>query len=62
MTKTQACKIIDFIRNHYDSVGQEEWFDLCELLFEVVEHDANQQGFAGSLLVKYPYFFEIKEG
>lgn len=61
MTKTQACKILDFIRNHYDCVWQEDWFALCDILFEIVEHDANQNGWASALIEKYPYFFEVQE-
>ena len=62
MTKTQACKIIDFIRRHYDCVGQEDWFDLCDLLMEVVVHDANQGNYARAMVAKYPDFFSVKEG
>lgn len=61
MTKAQACKLVEFIGRHYDSVSQEEYFDLCDMIFETVVHDANQQGYAAALAKKYPHFFSAKE-
>ena len=60
MTKAQANKILDFIRHHFDSVGQVEYFDLCDLLFEVIEHDANVGRYAAALAKDNPDFFEMK--
>lgn len=57
MTKDTALRICDFIEEHYDSVWQEDWFELQELLLDAVAHDANRGGFAKALITKYPNFF-----
>lgn len=57
MTKKQADKILDFIKWHYDSVGQEDWFKLCDMLLETIVSDANKQGYGASLAKDYPQFF-----
>lgn len=59
MTKAQANKILDFIRRHFDMVGQEDYFDLCDLLFEVIEHDANAGRYAAALAKDNPDFFKM---
>lgn len=59
MTKGQANDILSFIRKHYDMVGQEDWFDLCDMLFGIIEHDMNQSSWGASLAEENPDFFEI---
>lgn len=60
MTKTQAAKIIDFIRHNYDMVrGQEEWFDFCEILFDAIEHDMNASSWGIAFAKENPDFFKV---
>jgi len=58
MTKEQACKLVGFINNHYDMVSQEEYFDFCEMVFDVVITDANKGGWASGLCKEYPDLFK----
>lgn len=57
MTKTQASKLSEFIVKHYDSVSQEEYFELCDIILEAIVHDANQQGYAKAIVSKFPQLF-----
>ena len=57
MNKTTAIKIVDFIQKHYDSVWQEDWFELQGILLDAIAGDANRGGFAKALVERYPYFF-----
>ena len=59
MTKTQATKLIDFIRRHYDMVGQEEYFDLCDLIIDAVEHDVNASSWGKAFANENPDFFKV---
>lgn len=58
MTKDTAFTICEFIINHYDTVWQEDWFELQAILLEAVVNDANERGYAKSLAQKFPCFFE----
>lgn len=59
MTKQKAINLVSFIENHFDMVSQEEWFDFCEMVFDVVVRDAAMQGYAEELVKRFPSFFEI---
>ena len=59
MTKTQATELLNFIRHNFDCVFQEDWFGLCDKLLEIIEHDANQQGYGRSLAKEFPEFFTM---
>lgn len=59
MTKQKAINLVSFIENHFDMVSQEEWFDFCEMVFDVVVRDATMQGYADELVKRFPSFFEI---
>ncbi|MGX8696349.1 MAG: hypothetical protein ACSW8D_08195 [Prevotella sp.] len=57
MTKAQANKLSEFIVRHYDSVSQEEYFELCDIILQAIVHDANQQGWAKSIAIRFPQLF-----
>ena len=59
MTKTDANNILDFIRRHYDMVSQEDWFDLCDMLIEVIGNDANRSTWGRKLAEENPDFFKV---
>lgn len=61
MNKKQAIEIIEFIRWHYDCVGQEDWFDFCEMVLDAIVTSANRNGYAQALMDKYPDFFGTTE-
>ena len=60
MNRSQATKICTFIENHYDYVDQEQYFELCEMLLDIVCDDANKGGYAESLVRDFPDFFDAK--
>lgn len=60
MTKDTAVWICDFIGKHYDSVWQEDWFELQDVLLDAIAKDASRGGYAKSLVEKYPHFFSVK--
>lgn len=57
MTKKQADEILNFIKRHYDCVGQEDYFELCDMLLETIVSDANKQGYGARLAKDHPQFF-----
>ena len=59
MKKKDAFAIVEFIEAHYDIVGQEDWFDFCDMLLGTVVSDANGHGYAQELAKKFPAMFSI---
>lgn len=59
MTKQKAIRLVSFIENHFDMVSQEEWFDFCEMVFDVVVRDATTNGYADELVKRFPSFFVV---
>ena len=60
MNKTDAFKIVEFIENHYDMVSQDEYFDLCDMLLDIIVKSANQKKYGAELAAKFPYMFGTK--
>ena len=60
MGKTDSIAICNFIEKHYDYVSQEDWFELCDLLLEIVVRDANKNGYSAQLVKEFPEFFNVK--
>ena len=59
MTKQKAIRLFSFIENHFDMISQEEWFDFCEMVFDVVVRDATMQGYIEELVKRFPSFFVV---
>ena len=56
-------EVLDFIMWHYDCVGQEEWFDFCELVSGLIAEVGNCHRFAGDLVARYPdFYYDAREG
>lgn len=43
-------RLVHFIEDHFDMVDQEEYFEMCEMVFDLVEHLACKEGWADVLV------------
>ncbi len=57
MNKADGKQLIKFIWEHFDMVSQEEYFEFCELVADVVVKAANKDGWAGELVDEFPQMF-----
>ena len=48
--KEAGMDIVRFIENHFDYVDQEEYFDLCEKIMDLVENLASNEGWYETLV------------
>ena len=64
MREEEAYRVIDFIIAHYDMVSQEEWFEFCDMVLNLIAHQARAQGsaFAANLANDYPELFSASSG
>lgn len=63
MRKVEAYRIIEFIEDHFDMVDQEEWFEFCGMVLDLIAHEANDRGpkAARELAEDFPDLFSAEE-
>lgn len=59
--KKKSMELVRFIEEHYDMVSQEDYFDMCDMVLDLVQDLAVKEGWA-SALVKESSLFEAASG
>ena len=59
MKKKDAFEIVEFVEQHFDYVGQDDWFDFCDKVLGIVVNEANRYGYAKDLAKRFPSMFRV---
>lgn len=64
MIKEEAYDIVRFIEEHFDMVTQEEYFELCSMILDLIAHLVSALGpkAARELIEAFPDFFGTTDG